>query len=379
MLERFGQIASRHAVLVILSWAASLSVLLSVGPSWESVVRDGEFVQLPLDAPSRAAEALYRSAFTATLDDAETDPGDADGLHGQRLHLRAHRRATVDPLHGNIVIIVRRVIGGQPGLRADDWTFIERELVERLEAIRETVGWGYESRPGDNLPGSRERLPESERIVDSILAHPPPAVSFAIDAGRPPNDPEDVIGSLLVSEDNQATLVVLQLKTDYLDRANNLVISEVERLLASQDFKRRKPAGLAFDLSGSAVVGRDFLRAEEVSSARTSLLAIVLSIVFLAIVHRAPLLAFIPVAGVAVSLELTRQAAPRSRWLGAGRLVQRPGYVFDVDGLCGWYCVQPAAAHGLSGRVAAGRALMMPSPPLSSPSPGRWESPPAQA
>jgi RND superfamily putative drug exporter len=292
MYQCLGKLASRYSVVVALGWMALLATLVALGPQWLSVTRDGEFAFLPEDSPSRVAENLYREAFTATLDDAQID-GDSPEDRGIR------RRATVDPLHGNVVIVVRRTDQVRGGLQLADWQFVNRELVPRLERIAETIGRGYAPLTDEE----RELLTElhpSQRIVTSILAHPEPSLS------RPPLDPEDVIGSLLVSEDEQATLVVLQLTTEFLDRSNNLIISEIERLLADPEFKRLKPHVLALDLSGSAVVGRDVLRAEQETGERTETMTKGLVVILLLVIYRAPLMALIPLLAVGISVEMTR-------------------------------------------------------------------------
>ena len=91
-----------------------------------------------------------------------------------------------------------------------------------------------------------------------------------------------------------------------LDRSNSLIISEVERrILKDPELQRQRPFGLALDLSGTAVVGRDVLRAEQDSASRTEHLTQWLVIVLLLLIYRAPLLALIPLVTVGLSVHMT--------------------------------------------------------------------------
>jgi RND superfamily putative drug exporter len=273
MFQRLGEFVGRRGAVIVVAWAAAL-LLLSAAPDWLDVSRDGEFIFLPKDSASRKAAAMFREA-------------------------RLNQSGLQDPLSSSIVIVVRREdrVDGQ-GLWPADVRFIREVLKPRLTRIAQTIGKGYEELSEEERAAPLPRLPRSERLIDSIWSGPPPY------AGNPS---EHVMGSLLQSDNEKSALVIAEMRTEFLDRSNNLIVSEVERLLNSEEIKQKKPAGLALDLSGSAVVGRDVLRAEQESGSRTERFTIGLVIVLLLLIYRAPLLAMIPLVAVGVSVEITHR------------------------------------------------------------------------
>ena len=67
----------------------------------------------------------------------------------------------------------------------------------------------------------------------------------------------------MISEDQKATLVLLELTTDFTERKNEPTIAAIEKLIGKPgqagELQREKgfPTGLDLSLSGSATVGRD--------------------------------------------------------------------------------------------------------------------------
>ena len=285
MYHRLGHLVVGRAFTIILGWIALVLLLVSIAPDWKSVTQDGEFAFLPHNSQSRLAERLYREAFGDSASPAsEGSPT---------------RRGGLDPLYSNIVIVVRREDRPRDGLQDADYAFIQTVLMPRLKEIAATTGKGYEPLTPQEQQAARPVLPSAEQIVSAIITQPP---KFR------PLQEGDVVGSLMGSEDDQSTLVFMQLTTEFLDRSNTLIISEVERMLGSDEVRRAKlqTPGLALDLSGSAVVGRDVLRAEKDSASRTEHLTQGLVIVLLLIIYRAPVLAMIPLITVGLSVELTK-------------------------------------------------------------------------
>src|SRR5262249_14096823 len=68
----------------------------------------------------------------------------------------------------------------------------------------------------------------------------------------------------------------------------------------------RVPAGFNIAVTGSAVVGRDHTLAQLRSARATELLTVVLVVVLLVLIYRAPLLALIPLATVYVAVQASR-------------------------------------------------------------------------
>lgn len=278
MYYRLGQLVVRHAVPIVLGWALLMGLLAWLAPRWHQVTKDGEFAFLPESAQTVRAADLYKQAFLA-----EGQP-----------------RGGVNPLYSNIVVVAyrhdRRV--GQEGMDDADYEFIETVVVPELRRVAATTGRGYEALTEEQRTRPRPELPYEDRLVTDILTR-------VTEIKRRIPDPGEVIGRLLTSEDDRSSLIYLQLRSEFLDRSNNLLISEVERVIKDPVLVSQKPFGLAFDLSGTAVVGRDVLRAEQESASRTEHLTQWLVIVLLLLIYRAPLMALIPLITVGLSVQMT--------------------------------------------------------------------------
>ncbi len=272
MFQPLGQAVSRAWPLILLFWAVVVVLVIAFAPDWTEVTQDGEFVFLPEDSSSRVAEDLYRKAFPDSLEGSIED-----GSSIQQ-----------NPLGSTVVIIVRRT--DRPGgLTEDDERFLDETLRPELERIAQTTGHGYLSFDG-------------ELVTDPETAEIP--VARGVWTSR-----SQKIGRLLTSEDGQATLMLMELKTEFLDRSNSLLIHRIEELV--RDVTNRDKwgefniAGLDLAISGSATVGRDMLVAEHESAAKTEWFTKVLVIILLLVIYRAPLLALIPLITVGLAVEMT--------------------------------------------------------------------------
>ncbi|MCA8998532.1 MAG: MMPL family transporter [Planctomycetaceae bacterium] len=276
MDQRFGDHVSRHPVLWLCFWGILAFLTIFQAPSFESVWKDGEFAFLPGDVPSRRAEQLYRDAFLTKGGDTEESAPPADP---------EDKSFDQDPLGSSIVIVLERK-DRPTGLTPADEDFIAFDLLPALEQIQATTPPGYYDLEYGPLT---EKLPWEQQIVRDISSR---------------EDPR--LGTLFTSEDLKATLIVLELKTEFLDRQNGLVVQRIENLLRSPKILECKPLGLSIALSGSATVGRDMLRAEKISASRTETFTKVLVIVLLMLIYRSPLLALVPLVTVGVAVELSQ-------------------------------------------------------------------------
>src|SRR5262249_48948011 len=139
-----------------------------------------------------------------------------------------------DLLKSSVIIVMRRY--KQP-IRQEDKDFIEEVLKPELEKI--------------------------------LVAH-----NLSTQQIMTPKDPKG--GKLLISKDEEAALVVMRLKSEFLEWGNLAIIEKVDRLL-DEDLKKldpvthqsRVPPGLDLAMSGSAAVGRDMLVASQESASAT--------------------------------------------------------------------------------------------------------------
>src|SRR5262249_30250385 len=154
------------------------------------VAQDREFAFLPADAPSRRAEDIFAKAFPD------------------------------DKVASNVVLILHRA--SSEGTQLDkDLRFIEDTLEPGLRQIAASEG-GL----------ATETAPNDEPRFGNNAASPAPPTSAErpmIARIRTPNDPE--AGALMVSSDDTALLVEVQLTTEMLSKDNWPTIDKIEKLL----------------------------------------------------------------------------------------------------------------------------------------------------
>ena len=285
-----GNLAAKRAPFIAAFWALALLIAVLMAPEWSSVVQNGEFAFLPDDAPSRLAEIGFRTAFPD------------------------------DMLESSVVLVVRREAGSvdrnktdvRAGLQPEDRLFITQVLVPELHQLT-----GLQL-PADELDQAArsdngEPLADSEPQAVKPLTESQQRLSQIVHNIQWFKDPK--IGDLLDSEDGKASLIVVQLKTEFLDQANaelvNLVEEFIERLYRTpvrpggqgeeSQVLQTIPAGLDVAISGSATFGRDMIVESQKSAKATEHWTVILVVILLVAIYRAPLLALIPLITVAVS------------------------------------------------------------------------------
>jgi putative drug exporter of the RND superfamily len=258
MFDRLGHFVSRNWEVLLTGWIVALALLWWVAPKWETVIYDGEFRYFPEHFPSQQAEKVFTKAFSNNL------------------------------LGSNVFIVVRREKGD--GLLDEDKTFIEDTLVPDLKKtlhIPDNNASDASPKPGtDNAAAS-----------DSVVK----AIHYFADKEY---------GQLLTSEDQKATLIMLELSTDFTERKNDPYIASIEKLIGKSgqvgELQKEKgfPTGLDLALSGSATVGRDMHTAARDSAHNTEAATIFLVIILLFAIYRAPILAVIPLLTVFISVKI---------------------------------------------------------------------------
>lgn len=273
----------------MLAWLLILVLVAKTAPPMVDVSKDGEFDFLPVESASRAAERAFQEAFPpdpATepdgVDHSTAGGSDTDGKAGESSESAENTQA--DPLGSSIVIVLQRE-DLKEGLTAEDRAFVTDHLEPGLRLIQSKTGQSYVLKP---LPETLALIPPQDRIIRGVWTF---------------NDSR--IGPLLDSKDGHATLVLVGLSTEFLNRGNNLVLSRIKDLLASKALRTQMPAGLDVALSGSATVGQDMKVAEAESSAQTEHYTKVLVIVLLLAIYRAPLMVLIPLITVGVAVNIT--------------------------------------------------------------------------
>lgn len=263
MFQFLGRSVATKAGWWLILWMVVVVVASRMAPPWDSVTKNGEFGFLPDSSPSRQGEKLSTQAFPNK------------------------------ELASSVVVVVHR-------------TQQTEELTEADRAIiRETL-----------VPQLKELVPPEEVVNDTSTqvanaqkeshsaSQQPVKGSPLISRVRSPED--DLTGPLLLAIDGHAALVVVELSTDFLDLRNLQLVNLVEEVVSKWQRDHAQAAGLKYELSGSAVVGRDTSVAKQKSARATEVMTLVLVILLLAIIHRAPLPALIPLVTVYVSVKLSR-------------------------------------------------------------------------
>jgi RND superfamily putative drug exporter len=264
MFHLVGQIVRRGWPLFLLGWGFLLLASRYAAPPWEQVAQDKEFAFLPESCPSRQAETIFARAF----------PED-------RL--------------GSSIVLVLHHSGGEQQYLDSDLKLISEVLEPGLRQIAEGEGGlAYEVKP------SEEPLFPGEEA--SSLPQPQPQQRSIIARIRTPNIPG--AGALLVSPDEQEMLVVVELTTELVSTRNWQTIDKINGFLADLRDQGKVPLGFDITVTGSAVIGRDHTLAQLQSIRATGVLTVVLVVVLLLLIYRAPLLALIPLATVYLAVQV---------------------------------------------------------------------------
>lgn len=270
-------------------WVVTCAALWTSADNFENVVVDGEFAYLPDSVPSRRAEDLYDRAFGSEVDSDDVER---------------------DLVRSSIVLVVRRR-QHPDGLLPRDREFVEEVVRPKINEIAESHGGlaqkqepdetdaaededKGEAKPKDGEAGGNE--PADEERTPSIIAQV-----------RTPSDKS--IGELLLSEDGKAALVVVELTTEFLEEQNHPLVAEIEQLVddLTSDLDLRREwdlGGLEITVSGIAVAGRDMRQAAEESGQSTETWTVLLVVILLILIYRAPILALLPLMTVFLSVRV---------------------------------------------------------------------------
>jgi RND superfamily putative drug exporter len=112
---------------------------------------------------------------------------------------------------------------------------------------------------------------------------------------------DPILGKRLVSADGRCTLIQVSLATPYLAVQTRATVDAVDACLRRR-VSTVGAAAPAIHLTGPAGIGRDLIVASANSLESTTLATIALVVVILLLVHRAPLMALIPLCTIAVSV-----------------------------------------------------------------------------
>ncbi|KAA1260914.1 putative membrane protein YdgH [Rubripirellula obstinata] len=356
--NRWVQWVIKHPILVVLAWVLLAVTLRVAAPNWKSVALDGDFEYLPAEMTSVAGGRLLDEAFPGERSrsqivlvlarnkdkESASEFSKTDRTVGYDLLRRLY--------HNLGVVSWRRAIesGYQGGpIVADSspepWLNLAKDAFDASISADEKF---YEQ-IADQVPDDEPTLTKPRmaiaywdrgKLLESIGGFPEivskdfeaalvlkpdlPSVSVpiderAIDPWRSMldvlswNDP--VIGSQLRSDG--ARLAVMQLSSELAATGNIATVEAVKALVADvMDYSSRyTEPGIHLEITGSAATGGETLAAARDAIRYTELITVVMILVILAWVYRAPLLIVIPMVSIGVAvLVSTSLVALLSDW-----------------------------------------------------------------
>lgn len=256
LFKSLGDLAAHKAVVILLGWISLLVFCIWAAPDLSEVAQNGEFAFLPEAAASRVAEAKFKAAF----------PNDLN--------------------QSNIVLVVRRE--QDEGLQPEDYDFLSQSVIPELHRIA-------------GLPTAEESDADTDDEIASA-ATTTARIAQAIDSFE-----DKRVGDLYISDNKQATSIVVSLRTEFLDQSNTDLVDKIEALVnklkhtPTNTDEPSLPAGMEIALSGTATFGRDMIQESRKSAKSTEKWTVILVVGLLIIIYRAPALAMIPLITVAVS------------------------------------------------------------------------------
>jgi RND superfamily putative drug exporter len=115
----------------------------------------------------------------------------------------------------------------------------------------------------------------------------------------------------LLSPDGQAAMLVVNLPTSFVSPRT---LAATERVLELAH--ANAPPGLRIEVTGTAAMGRDYVRASQTGAHRTTWVTISAVLIILIAVYRSPVGAFVPLISIGASAYLAYVALQISRLLG---------------------------------------------------------------
>ena len=315
MFSRLGKFVARHWLVVILGWVVLTAGLKHYAPAWDDVTFDGDLAHLPTEMASIQGAKLLDRAFPD------------------------------DKAKSQVVLVVTR----------------EGERLRRND--RKFAGF-----LADGM--AEMEIGEGQEIIDILTTR------------------DEVIGDMLKSRDKRAQLIVLRMGSEFMATANidllarvaaqrdKLIAEYAEKLNAEGDSGDEGVAwraGLNVGITGSAAIGGDMLSAAQESIKNTEVATVILVVVILLFVYRAPLLVLIPLISIGVSVAVATslvawltQLGPAMEWTWWDFKIFKTTKIFVVVILFGAgtdYCLFLVArykeelAKGKSHSLAAADAL----------------------
>lgn len=352
MFTRLAQLVTRRWMLVVAVWLTALVGVRAVAPPWKSVTHDGDFAYLPEHMPSVVGEKWMTEAFPRQRGRSQVVIAiarDQSAMTRADIHVAYDVARRLKNLYGAVRLAHARELDQQETRlrqrgqqsKADEVHQRRLRLVQQAgdafnEALLldERLAEYWEQRVEEDPKAAVIQPPRLAEIyhnlslldalkedtqaavkhrtlagkLDASLSHAGDQVIPGQAAELPLVDiwtwRDDYFGDKLVSRDHCVRLIVLQLTSEFMAVDNIAVLEQIESELAPvrEHLADWTDTGLAVLQSGSAAVGADLLRSAASSIEHTEVFTVVLVVLILACLYRAPLLVVLPVITILVSL-----------------------------------------------------------------------------
>ncbi|WP_442482809.1 MMPL family transporter [Aeoliella sp. SH292] len=347
MFALLGNWVNRHWRLILIGWIVLAVGLKLVAPSWDKVALDGDFDYLPKDSTSRRGLTLLQEAFPdekvkstivlvfarkeapLTKPDRQFALDVATQLNGlgqdtfhnlDQLRELLRTKFKVDPEKVRLNSILQSA-AVPPGDAAADpaaaTTPNDSTLGLTSEQVKEVVQT-FVKEHGKEVP---DPATTPLRTVGALVSYVTPPLPWADDQNRVWTELTPVVGPMLKNTrrghangangsrgerqiEGHAVMVVGRLTTDMMAIENVPILNAVAQLVDEARVSAKLPEGLEIGLSGSTLIGGDMQSSVQDSLKSTELTTIILVLLCLLLIYRAPLLVIIPMATIAVSLSV---------------------------------------------------------------------------
>jgi len=338
-----SKIVTQYWFPVIAVWMLLAVILRLSAPAWKDIAADGDLSFLPASVPSaigmRALEDAFpgsvtRSQMALVVANLEYELASADLALAldiaRHLHWLAAQAAWTKLQTTTASAVVPATELDEQQLKAIDIALVEvvrDNLTEAIEIEGELSRFFEEAQRGDQF----RRLPDTYRIRGELLTRLGEAEAAAIDLDTDKllreqnttliNEPlpawytamrdvwtwrNAIVGHKLASADRRARLIAIQLDTEFTATGNIEILNGIEQLIEQLrgQYVDLLSAGVQVEVSGSAAIGADMLRAAASGVRLTEMVTIVLVLLILSLVYRAPFLVAIPLTSIALSLSV---------------------------------------------------------------------------
>ncbi len=336
-----SKIVTQYWFPVIAAWIVFAVTLRIFAPAWDDIAADGDLSFLPKTVPSsigmRALEDAFpgsvtRSQMVLVVANPSQELAAADlalaldisrHLHWLAAHAAWGKLQNADAaLPGQSADVDAQRLGAIDSALAEvvrDNLTEAIEIESELSSFLEDVGRGDRFRRLPDLFLMRgelfEQLGEPEQAavdLDTnklIREQETPLLDDALpDWHAAVRDVwswrNAIVGHKLASSDQHARLISIQLDTEFTATGNIQILNGIESLIerVRGQYVDLISDELRVEVSGSAAIGADMLRAAASGVRLTEIVTVVLVLIILSLVYRAPFLVAIPLTSIALSL-----------------------------------------------------------------------------